>query len=323
MRHAQRTHLDFRLRYYSIGFSKNQVLFLFSREIILHWASSLDCPMGIWYNLLKSYRKVCTSRRDTPMLTPNNKKAHLLYGCAVSVIVVVLGIVLILSALDIYQADPTGAPYSPATISAHFHNISILVYCALVLIAGGVLLDVFAPVKAERPKPIRDQRAIMRKAAAKSGMPSVEEQKRIDKERLIRTCITAGCVGLFTGLMVYPLIYVIFFHDYAAANPNAEVIKSTLIVFIPAIVGFALWHVGAILVSKSYQRQTDLYKSIKNTEQKPDIVEKTASKVPVCILRCSILAIAVIFIVMGILNGSAYDVLTKAVAICTECIGLG
>ncbi|MBR4539430.1 MAG: thioredoxin [Clostridia bacterium] len=36
-----------------------------------------------------------------------------------------------------------------------------------------------------------------------------------------------------------------------------------------------------------------------------------------------ILAAAIVFIFLGIFNGSALDVLTKAINICSECIGLG
>jgi hypothetical protein len=32
---------------------------------------------------------------------------------------------------------------------------------------------------------------------------------------------------------------------------------------------------------------------------------------------------AVAFLILGIFNGGAEDVLKKAIAICTECIGLG
>ena len=41
------------------------------------------------------------------------------------------------------------------------------------------------------------------------------------------------------------------------------------------------------------------------------------------VVRIVILIIAVIFILLGILNGSARDTLYKAVTICTECVGLG
>ena len=40
-------------------------------------------------------------------------------------------------------------------------------------------------------------------------------------------------------------------------------------------------------------------------------------------LRIMILATALLFILLGVMNGSAYDVLIKAIDICTECIGLG
>lgn len=40
-------------------------------------------------------------------------------------------------------------------------------------------------------------------------------------------------------------------------------------------------------------------------------------------LRSALFALAVLLIVLGVLNGSLGDVLTKAVNLCTECIGLG
>ncbi len=40
-------------------------------------------------------------------------------------------------------------------------------------------------------------------------------------------------------------------------------------------------------------------------------------------VQAVVLTAAVIFIIMGIFNGSALDVLTKAIKICSECIGLG
>ena len=40
-------------------------------------------------------------------------------------------------------------------------------------------------------------------------------------------------------------------------------------------------------------------------------------------LRCTLLVAALLFVVLGVMNGGLYDVLVKAINICTECIGLG
>ena len=39
--------------------------------------------------------------------------------------------------------------------------------------------------------------------------------------------------------------------------------------------------------------------------------------------RIAVFAVAVVFVIAGIMNGSMEDMLIKAVNICTECIGLG
>ncbi|MBR1433247.1 MAG: thioredoxin [Ruminiclostridium sp.] len=41
------------------------------------------------------------------------------------------------------------------------------------------------------------------------------------------------------------------------------------------------------------------------------------------IVRCAALAASAVLIIAGIYNGGANVVLSKAITICTECIGLG
>ena len=41
------------------------------------------------------------------------------------------------------------------------------------------------------------------------------------------------------------------------------------------------------------------------------------------VLRAAVLAIALILIILGIINGGLEDLLSKGAAICTECVGLG
>ena len=65
------------------------------------------------------------------------------------------------------------------------------------------------------------------------------------------------------------------------------------------------------------------------TAEKP--VRSAKNRVPVAAVRrrprgavqAALVAVAVALILAGILNGSARDVLYKAITICTECVGLG
>ncbi len=49
--------------------------------------------------------------------------------------------------------------------------------------------------------------------------------------------------------------------------------------------------------------------------------EKNSNKVR--IIRLAVIIVAVVLVIIGICNGSAKAVLSKAITICTECIGLG
>ena len=40
-------------------------------------------------------------------------------------------------------------------------------------------------------------------------------------------------------------------------------------------------------------------------------------------VRLAVLIVAIVFIILGVMNGGMADVLGKAINICTECIGLG
>lgn len=57
-------------------------------------------------------------------------------------------------------------------------------------------------------------------------------------------------------------------------------------------------------------------------KRKPDAAapEKTTGR---NVIRVIIAAAAVVLIVLGVMNGGMFDVLVKAINICTECIGLG
>ena len=62
---------------------------------------------------------------------------------------------------------------------------------------------------------------------------------------------------------------------------------------------------------------------IKNDGKKPYQYQKNNYKFVLNIARSVIILIAVALIIVGSFDGSAKDMLQKAINICTECIGLG
>lgn len=82
---------------------------------------------------------------------------------------------------------------------------------------------------------------------------------------------------------------------------------------------------AAYQIRKSLTREIDLMRQI--SAQFPKKAEKVEPKVcckkPVSLARVAILVIAVLLVVLGACNEGTADILTKAVNICTECVGLG
>lgn len=122
---------------------------------------------------------------------------------------------------------------------------------------------------------------------------------------IIRTgiCLIYGCLSIyFSG------------NDYS----RDIVAKTFSQIDIPVFVSLALIVIDIIweLVSPSTSVP-------KKARKKIDTTPNTTTNKNVKITRLIILGIAVITLVLGAIFGGYADVLTKAVNICTECIGLG
>lgn len=252
------------------------------------------------------------------------KKIHLIYGCILSVLLIAVGITLIMSCLDIYNSGDR--PYSPASIGAHFQQIAILVYLTIVAVAGGIALKLLLPLVSKRPKGIIDEKVFLQRQQRKAGTLTGTFEEEAAKEVITRKALKIGTAVIFTALMIYPLIYFMDIDHFTVQNLNADIIKALSIALIPAAIGLILCFICKELSKKSILKETAIYKNAiaegcyaASNEARP--AKTTGNKI--AFLRGAIVAIAIVFIIVGIFNGGADDVLLKAIAICTECIGLG
>ena len=97
-------------------------------------------------------------------------------------------------------------------------------------------------------------------------------------------------------------------------------------VLIPCMIipfGYAIFTV--YYNDKSLQREIELVKQVPSTESRKDKSEISAnsSEKKENILRYALLVVGIGILVYGFVSGGTVDVLTKAINICTECIGLG
>ena len=98
-------------------------------------------------------------------------------------------------------------------------------------------------------------------------------------------------------------------------------IKAMYILLPCLAVSFAYSLFTAYFNEKSLQRETELIKQAPSAEN--TVEPKFAPAQKLNILRFTLLAIGIVVVLFGFLSGGVADVLTKAVNICTECIGLG
>lgn len=127
--------------------------------------------------------------------------------------------------------------------------------------------------------------------------------------------VTAVLTVLLAGLLIYEAADI-----YLGAEPGVQMyrredIGARLLAVLPV---FVLWAAsaaaGTVLRLKTGERE-------KKRAEKP--AERRTDSRAVLTARIALLALGILFIGLGAANGGLWDVLVKAINICTECIGLG
>ena len=245
------------------------------------------------------------------------KRVHRFYSWGLAAILGVIGVLMILSCLDIYNSGPRS--YSAEAIALRFQRISIPVYIGIAGIIGGIALNTLLPLPPQRSKSLHTPRETMLRMRQKVSVPPVQKEMRL---RFVLIVITTA---IFIGLMIYPAVYYLLPGRFTVEHLNNDVIRAVMITMIPAAVGLALCWVCQLLLNASYRREISYYKQALVDGQRAEKSQTTEPKrcMRLSWIRIAVVSVAAILIIVGVTNGGAEDVLKKAIAICTECIGLG
>ena len=188
----------------------------------------------------------------------------------------------------------------------------------------------------EADKPLQDTELMRNLLCARVREPSEEMTRERELQKKLRI---AGWAG-FAVCMIPILLYVTNGAHFAQTDP--EGLDQSLIALVRFTAPWALAALLCLIVStllreKSMQRETEAAQATAKTEKEAGIVKdpeavkadagiyntapETAKRR--VLARRILMVAAILFIVMGIFNGSMKDVLVKAIRICTECVGLG
>ena len=250
------------------------------------------------------------------------KIRHIL-GILLTVSVIVAGICLMAACIRIYQTGDQS--FSRESVAAAFSKIAVPVYLCLALAAVAFLADLLLPRNKEKLTSFKNDAMTLRRLHAKTDLDlcsrdlrdAVSAQQR-SRKRL--HCITG--LLLIVGSVIF-LCYALNGENFHKSKINTSMIRA-MWVLIPCLTPA---FISAIFAA--YRNRASIRKEIELLKQAGSDATRQPEPSPVPrkdhskLLRCALAVIAVGFLVFGFCAGGTADVLTKAINICTECVGLG
>lgn len=235
-----------------------------------------------------------------------------IYRILLSISIIAAGLCLIYGCLSIYYA---GQGYSHEAVADAFGKINVPVY----ICQGLVVLSVFVPALSVKHKAEISYKTRLEVLLSKKDINGCEDI--IKKERNRRRIISIFKWALTAIACVAFLVYALNPNHFDSKDINGSVIKA-MWVMLPCLgVSLMASVIAEVLFSKSAKRECELLAKLPTLKSASSQEEKCDKKI--LIIRCAVLILGAGLLIYGLATGGFYDVLTKAVNICTECIGLG
>lgn len=192
---------------------------------------------------------------------------------------------------------------------------------ALALPLGGYAVLLLAAVIASAgrapEKPPHALTPVNRLRLIKGRIPQLPEAALAEEKRRRNVLLAMGTALLVCCGMC--LAYLLNGSNFISWDLET-VMGDLLLHIVPWIVlGFAVIYAASVVCDRSMLRECE---ALRGQVLSAPVPEKRRT-LPIGWVRVLLYAAAILFILLGVLNGGWYDVLVKAINICTECIGLG
>ena len=285
-----------------------------------------------------------------------SEKFRLIYSIFLGVFTAAVGIAVICVAADIYYSgEQTGIYYTGEIVGERLLALAIPLILLIGAIIFGAIFPLYQVKGSRRPeytlKRLKSKIPQAREAESDEFSAAVVAYKRSAIVRLV-AWLVAAAVALAGAIVT--LCYLVDTARFAGKDINAGVLAFVghilpwLISAFAAMVASTV--VCGVFASKQVSAAKTMIKTGDRTGEKgaPELAVETKAKAVlakpafswirrsvaaikrawetpafVWAVRGVMFVVAVVFIVLGIINGGAADVLIKAINICKECIGMG
>lgn len=247
----------------------------------------------------------------------------LIYGIATSLALVVAGVLLMIACYGVYIS---GGPqiYTAEKVAEAFALVAIPVYIAAFLAVGGLILHLFLPLEQKR-KPEKNYNLMLRRLHQKTDLYACDDQnlvKAINRQNKLRNVHSVISVGLLLIGAIIFLIYACNGENFHSTEITESMIRAMKVLLPCLIVPFGYGIFTLYFQRVSIRKELELMKQVNSPCQRIPFSLKENPKGLRIFQACVFIGV-VVLVVLGIVGAGYSDVLTKAVNICRECVGLG
>lgn len=265
--------------------------------------------------------------------------------CALIAILLAVAAVRIFLDGSAYQAagHPSEWIYTREKVTAALMPILPLFLLSFAMTVYSLVKDI---KDEEADKPVQDVERARDLVCARVAEPSEEMAKERALQKKLRL---GGWIG-FAVCMIPILLYITNGAHFALTDAEGldHSIVSMVAFVVPwTVIGLACLVVTTVLQGRSIQREADAATALMKEAAAAKAAQAASADAPAAkapaaakagaplyntspetarrriLIRRVLLVAAVIFVILGVQNGSMKDVLVKAIRICTECVGLG
>ena len=255
-----------------------------------------------------------------------NTKYGKILAIATAICVILLGIAFIACCTHLYFTGGDN-PFTRESVGNYLVILAVPSFITIALAIGGFVFAYVNKIKDDENSK-RTNLEILESFKSRFVFDSFDEETKANVLALKKQRDIMNIVAIAVSVIcaVIALVYFFFIGDFSNENHNREIITALALVLPMTAVASAIHVIKLYFVEKCAKEEYDLLRASVKKHGLPALAEAIAADKPVNavnVTKCVILAVAVVFVLIGIFNGGVADVLSKAVKICTECIGLG